>query len=63
MPRRWTALAFVLAGANAALADNMKTPTDSCISNGVLHRPYYRKGQKSLFCRAIPSKTDLTFSA
>jgi hypothetical protein len=63
MPRRLTALAFVLAGANAALADNMKMPTDSGISNGVQHRPYCRKEQKSLFCRATLSKTDLTFSA
>lgn len=26
MPHRWIALAFLLAGANAALADDMKMP-------------------------------------
>ena len=56
MPRRLAALAFVLAGANAALADNMKMPTDSGISNVVQHRPYCRKWQKSLVLSGDPVK-------
>jgi hypothetical protein len=62
MPRRLTALALVLAGAKAALADNMKMPADSGVSNRVLRRPYYRRGRNHCSVGQPLSKTDLAFS-
>jgi hypothetical protein len=55
MPRRLIALAFVLAGANTAIADDMKMPRNSGdLKMGASAPPPFQKERKSPFFPGTP---------